>query len=164
MADQPVYSLWLKPEGAVYDRLSGLIEELAREFHSPVFEPHVTLLGGLNLNGSKIQEKLKKIAFKPVEIQLGHFGCKDNLFQSFYLHVINDEVHQLRKQCERVFNKGGKYKPHLSLLYREMPRKQKEALANRLGDRSERFRANNMHIVSTGVEIEKWEEVERVPL
>jgi len=39
------HSLWLMPTGEVYDKFSILIKRLAGEYNTPIFEPHIILLG-----------------------------------------------------------------------------------------------------------------------
>lgn len=40
------YSIWLIPDGEVYKTVSSIIQNIAKEYGGPLFEPHITLLGG----------------------------------------------------------------------------------------------------------------------
>lgn len=39
------YSIWLIPQGEVHDNLLGIISAISKDFNSPIFPPHVTLIG-----------------------------------------------------------------------------------------------------------------------
>lgn len=57
------YSLWLKlPAGPVYKKLEQEIAAQAKEHSSPLFEPHVTLLGGIEGDKDKVLESAKGLA------------------------------------------------------------------------------------------------------
>lgn len=160
MTDLPTYSLWLKPEGGINKKFSRLIKSLSDEYAGPSFDPHVTLLGGLKMEKETVIDKLQQIDFKPVEIHLDDVGCKDNFYQSLFVHVKNDEIYQLREQCDRIFSKSEEYMPHLSLMYNDIPIEEKETLATSVGNFSgTQFTARNIHVVSTGGKPEQWEEV-----
>ncbi|MDY6773931.1 MAG: ribonuclease BN, partial [Candidatus Nanohaloarchaea archaeon] len=70
-----LYSLWLVPEedSTVYDRLSSLIQKYAKRYEdAPVFEPHVTAVGGLEFGYDTVKEAAGTLADRnpPVEITL----------------------------------------------------------------------------------------------
>lgn len=48
-APQESYSIWMEPKGAVAAMLSQELHAQARERGAPAFEPHVTLLGLINM-------------------------------------------------------------------------------------------------------------------
>ncbi|MEX0773676.1 MAG: 2'-5' RNA ligase family protein [Balneolales bacterium] len=163
--DQPIYSLWLKPEGEIYDHLSRVIKILSKEYNSPVFEPHITLLKGLKIKEDTIEAKLKHLEFSPFEVQLSDIGFEDNLFQSFFLHSASDEIYKLYDQCEQIFHKSESYVPHLSLMYHEMPVKEKKALADKIDHfKGLKFMARNISIVSTAGRPDQWKESKVIPL
>lgn len=169
MIEKTTLSLWLKPDGRVYDELAGIIADLSRKHGSPVFDPHVTLLGGLNAPADIILGKLDQITqhAKPVDVQLGKIGFKDNLFQSFFARVENDDILSLRRPCEQAFGNPmmEDFMPHLSLMYHELPEKEKETLAEELGGRIEySFQATQIHLVSTAGDPEEWKEIKTQPL
>ncbi|MEX0685435.1 MAG: 2'-5' RNA ligase family protein [Balneolales bacterium] len=169
MIDNTTSSLWLKPIGTVYDELSMLINELAREHGSPRFEPHVTLISGLNSPIDHILNKIDKMSMpnNSVEIQLGKIGYKNNRFQSFFAHVENEDIFSLREQCKKAIGHQDieEFMPHLSLMYHEMPEKKKEALSKRLGDTLDmKFTATQIHVISTNGEPEEWKEIAAINL
>lgn len=61
------YSLWLKPSGHVADKLAQEIRSQASEHLAPVFEPHVTLLGGIEGDKEHIYQATQELA-KQIEV------------------------------------------------------------------------------------------------
>ena len=66
------YTVSIIPQGEVFDRLYGLIKELAEKYYGPVFEPHVTLLGGIPLPEAEMRAKTEKLAGMVID-----GGCRD---------------------------------------------------------------------------------------
>jgi len=65
------YSLWIAPDKEHRNAFSKLINKFGRICKSPIFEPHVTLLGDIKGNKKEILEKTKKLSKKlrPYEIK-----------------------------------------------------------------------------------------------
>jgi hypothetical protein len=83
------YHLWLKPTGASYEVLAGLIGALAKKLSAPVFEPHVTLLG--HLEGSERDHIQRAIRLgerlEPFWIALGNASYQSEYFKCRFLKV-----------------------------------------------------------------------------
>lgn len=59
------YSLWLKPpDGPTCSKLAQEIAAQAKEYSGPLFEPHVTLLGGIDGEEDAVLEKARSLAGK----------------------------------------------------------------------------------------------------
>lgn len=59
------YSLWLKPPaGPTCSKLAQEVAAQAKEFGGPSFEPHVTLLGGVDGDQDTVLEKASSLAGK----------------------------------------------------------------------------------------------------
>ena len=116
------YHLWFKPSGAAYDILARTIRELAQQLNSPVFEPHISLIGNLDGSESEIAERTEELGQKldPFTIALtepsyhnDHFRCLFMLVeQKPFIMNANAEARDLfhQKSNQAFF-------PHLSLAY-----------------------------------------------
>ena len=49
------FHLWLMPTGGTCERLAAIIRHLSQKHGGPLFEPHVTLLGGMEGEGEEIR-------------------------------------------------------------------------------------------------------------
>jgi hypothetical protein len=56
------FSLWLIPEGAVRHELRTRIGTLSRRFATPVFEPHLTLVGSVSGPAALVRETAARLA------------------------------------------------------------------------------------------------------
>lgn len=138
MKELATYSLWLEPTGDIAYKLQERIKKLSKEYDTPLFSPHVTLLGGLNSSQTEAISLVDTLAasVKPFELKLTKAGYRDQFYQSLFAHV--EETHQLkelRKTACRLFNisNSEEYIPHLSLLYGDLSQKKKERILNIIG-------------------------------
>ena len=137
------YSLFLMPHGGLAQELERLIAKLARQYDAPIFEPHITLLGGLSGRQSELTTQTQALAceLKPFEITLTDAAYLDEYFRCLFIDVAPSEeitaAHALAKQLfggsvDRVF------RPHLSLLYANLEAQRKEKILDHIGRRFER--------------------------
>lgn len=124
MTRQAVIAYWLIPAEPAHSFFQRIIDDLARQYDAPVFEPHVTLHVGADRADSAQQalgESMREctpIKLKPLGIQHSDEFVK-TLFVQFALtaelrhvkEIIRDAA-QDSSQCD--------LKPHLSLLYNKM--------------------------------------------
>ena len=115
------YSLWLLPpprEGAAW---RALIRRLAADFDAPVFEPHVTLLGGIAAPPSQALAAAREWAQSspPLLARPRAIACRNEYYRCVFVELEKTpELLAARRRAERIFKRaGGAYLPHLSLLY-----------------------------------------------
>src|SRR5208337_2649697 len=87
------FSLWLKPTGEVYLTLANLIFDLSKEYFSPRFDPHVTLLGELTGSYEEIESRTSKLSanLRPYTIKLTRIEYLDEYFRSLFIRVEETE-------------------------------------------------------------------------
>jgi 2'-5' RNA ligase len=130
------YALWLKPSGPAYDVLAKTIQDLAREFDAPMFEPHVTLLANLDgteeqhLHRSKaLAQQLHSFHITLTEASYGH-----DYFQCVFMRVEQStEMTRAHALAAQIFHRvGNAYMPHLSLIYGVLGEPRQLEIINRL--------------------------------
>ncbi len=123
------YSLWMVPRRSseAYKLLSHLISQVAMEYLTPIFIPHVTLLGNIDRSGRPEQyacEKARLLAdeLSPFEIKLDGIGSNDTYFQILFFSVKQTPaVINANAVAQKVFAVSrGKYFPHLSIAYGDL--------------------------------------------
>lgn len=139
------YSVWLVPSGAARDRLKTRIESLSKKYRkdylTPDFEPHVTLIGLGAVAGQTDDSMAAAVAdlvkdLKPYPIRLREIGYTEKYFRSFFLKVEQTpEVMEAGTKGLKFYRKlqkkepaDPKYFPHLSLLYGILPPEKKERI------------------------------------
>jgi 2'-5' RNA ligase len=129
-----VIAYWLIPAEPARSLFRGLIEDLARRYDAPVFEPHVTVYVGVNQVDaaekalSEAARECQSINLKTLEIDYSGEFIK-TLFVQF---ALNTELRQLHAIIRNAAQDSSHYelKPHLSLLYKKMPAVARRELAD----------------------------------
>jgi hypothetical protein len=122
------YSVWLLLEPALAKSMTQVIHSLAQTFDSPVFQPHVTLLGNLPTANEDALNELTSLAPFMVNSKAAKSG--DAFFNALHLPVIkNKEMLAARRLAKKAFgvSTNEKFEPHLALLYANLPEDQKLA-------------------------------------
>lgn len=165
MTESATYSLWLEPSGDVAYKLQERIKKLSKENDTPLFSPHVTLLGGLTATKTELVPLANTLAssVEPFELQLTKAGYLNTYYQSLFIHVEeNSQLKELRKNACRLFNCTGKndYMPHLSLLYGDLSQKEKERILNLMGREFYiHFPVKNIVLMQTEGTPDQWRKV-----
>jgi len=127
------YYLWLLPPPPIRDRFTGLINRLSRQFETPRFTPHLTLIGSLDLPLDKLVEQTAGLAanLAPVPIRLTGPGWTDQHFRCFFMRA--ERSPELLAAHETACATLGQqaesdYMPHLSLIYGNLPQEQKDEI------------------------------------
>jgi 2'-5' RNA ligase len=133
VARQTVIAFWLIPAEPTHSLFHGIINDLARRFDAPVFEPHVTIHVGAD-RADLTETALEHVARECTEISLTPLGIDQSeefvktLFVQF---ALNPELRQLNELIRQSADDSLKYevKPHLSLLYKKMEAAARRQLA-----------------------------------
>jgi 2'-5' RNA ligase len=138
MKESATYSLWLEPTGDIAYKLQERIKKLSNENGTPLFSPHVTLLGGIQGSESELVPLANTLAssVRPFELELTKAGYLDTFYQSLFIHVgENSTLLDLHKKACRLFDSGDEdnYMPHLSLLYGDLSKNEKLRILNMRG-------------------------------
>ncbi|OGZ35928.1 MAG: hypothetical protein A3I88_03945 [Candidatus Portnoybacteria bacterium RIFCSPLOWO2_12_FULL_39_9] len=115
------YSIWIIPPEPIFSQLKNVIKKLSEKYDSPIFEPHMTLLGNINQNLPDIEQKLTELASRTnkLELSLGPISFSATYFQSVFVRVNSTaQLMQLNLDAKKLFNMENKvFMPHISLLY-----------------------------------------------
>jgi 2'-5' RNA ligase len=164
------FHLFFEPEGDLKSELSGIISTLAKEYGTPVFVPHVTLLARIPAETESgpvpvetIVEKSQALAksLTPFTLTLGHTGMESLYFKALYLHIKEQtEMRVLHAQALEHFfmDDEAPYLPHLSLLYGNHPNEQKQSTIETLTLPSQHsFVVRSVHLYKTEGEVHDWQ-------
>lgn len=162
-------SLWLEPSGPSRARFTALIRDLASELGTPVFDPHLTLLGGLAQPEPEAVEKAERLAsgLPPVEVRMTRPGVGSEFFRFVFFEVAaTRELLAARAAACRAFDAADEgFEPHLSLAYAVPGDHSPEELLRRVHGRPwGRFRSESLTVVRTSGAPAEWEVITRLPL
>lgn len=165
-------SLWLVPPEDVRCGLARRIDDLAERLGTPRFEPHVTLLAGIEAEAGQVAAQSRGLVerLEPVGLRLTRAGGRDEFFRCVFLEVEPEPgLVAAHGRARDRFRKGKEppFFPHLSLVYGRLGSDQKAALIEEINeDASWRIEthAAELWVVLTEGAAEEWRVVERLPL
>lgn len=115
-----MYSLWLTFAPDVQRDLSGAVSQLAQQAKTPVFEPHMTLIGDLDLPRSEALQLTSSLspAFQGERAKVLGLDFGKTYFQSVFLTLeLSPAASCMRQSVLAQYNKKPAYPPHISLGY-----------------------------------------------
>ncbi|KAK0578757.1 hypothetical protein LWI29_015730 [Acer saccharum] len=159
------YSVWAIPPEDVGARLKKIMEGLKSDFGGPHFEPHVTVIGAINLTAEDAAEKFKS-ACEGLKV----YNCSvDRVATRHLLLHPNAEVVEASAHCCAHFGYSNStpYMPHLSLLYADLTddeKKKAEEKINALDDNIDKlsFPITRLALWKTDIgdkTLKSWEKV-----
>lgn len=166
------YSIWLVPEGEVYERLLGITHRLSQKHKSPQIRPHVTLVGGFTGDIEQFVHAAERLAqqIRRFPVRLTETGQMPEFFRSLFLKAEKtpELMAAYRTACKAYsLPVNPDYLPHLSMIYgdfdtaakNEMIRSIENELALPLA-----FEAGSLHAVINNERHRRWPEVAEFPL
>lgn len=170
MSEAVGYSLWLVPEkdSQAYRLLSKYIQSLAVKHKSPLFEPHITLLGGIQDSEENIRKKTLKLlgVLTSLEIHTRDIGSCESYFQALFLKVaLTKEILQTYEKSRQYFALPKKeYFPHLSIAYGEFSQDKTRLFRKSLTIPNFNFSVKTIELWRTEGSVDQWEKIETLPL
>jgi len=150
--------------------LQRIIEILAQKCSTPLFAPHVTLLGQLSQEADWIKIQLEKLsAGVPVlQLDISQLSMTDQYFRSIILKIApNTDLDLFYRAAASVFPIAAEvpFVPHLSLLYSDLEwPKKRQVMENVSIPTSITVRIKEVVLMETKGQPEHWREVARIPL
>jgi 2'-5' RNA ligase len=122
---------WLLPAKPERDLFCEIVRILRKEFRAPNFEPHLTLFSTRKLSESP-KKVLKQISMQPVRLTTRGAGFSSEFTKTLFVRFkSSDALRKLVVDCSRAAKSRAKAPsdPHVSLLYKKLPRSAKKQLA-----------------------------------
>jgi hypothetical protein len=129
-----VIAYWLIPAEPARSFVQGVIDDLARRYDAPGFEPHVTVHVGSN-RADAVERGLPvaALACKLIKLKTLEIGHASEFIKTLFVQfALNTELRQLNEIIRNAAQDSSHYelKPHLSLLYKKMPAEARSELAH----------------------------------
>jgi 2'-5' RNA ligase len=128
-----VIAYWLIPAEPAHRFFQDLINDLARRYDAPVFEPHVTSYVGANRTDA-LETVLSKAAqdCEPIVLQALEVSHSDEFIKTLVVEFgLNTKLLPLNQVIRSAAQDSSDYdlKPHLSLLYKRISVQTRRQLA-----------------------------------
>jgi 2'-5' RNA ligase len=154
--------------GKPNEKLKRIITNLSGKYDSPVFDPHVTLLGGIVGEEKKVIKDFEEFAneFKNINISLSRLADSEAYFKCVFANVKKtNAVMSANKKCRSVFpSVGNSYMPHLSLIYGCYTKKTRNDIKKQLGNEVNAllFPVGSLCLYDTSGEIAYWKNIKSI--
>lgn len=154
-------AFWLSPAGEAREFFLGVVKDLAQRFHAPVFEPHVTLCGG-DMPEERAKEILSNLCIREaIELEITGIKHSEKYTKTLFVQFrTTPEIEALSAEIEKAAGSEHDLNPHLSLMYKDMPKADKAAAARAIALPFERVRFESVTAVVTPLPITGPPEVE----
>ena len=133
MTRQTVIAYWLIPAEPAHSLFQQIINDLARRYDAPVFEPHVTVHVGAD-RADAANNALSNAARECKLFELTPLGIdqSDEFIKTLFVQfAMSAELRQINGFIREAANDSSQYElnPHLSLLYKNLLGKTRRELA-----------------------------------
>lgn len=161
--ESPHLAFWLTPAAHPHRLLESLVQSLAARYDAPVFQPHLTIAGG-QIEISRASETLRDIvAPESCELEVDEVDFSETYTKTLFVRFrLSPELRDLRAAIGEALQLPGdaEFDPHVSLLYKNLPPREKEDLAQGMELPFQRVRFDGMKVVSHPPRITRPEDVE----
>jgi len=159
------YSLWLLPhEQTTKTCLTEVVTGLAARHDGPVFEPHMTMLGDVDLTLDMLSEKMKEVAQNTsiLELKTSSVEYSTSYYQCVFVRVRpTPRLMQLFDDMKQNLGltKPSVFMPHISLYYGNLPYRERHEIATSLKLETQEFTSQSIVITPSGADVtpDKWD-------
>ena len=135
-AREQMVAFWLMPARDERDFFRSLIDLLAVRFDAPRFEPHVTLFGGKDFDAPRAVQALGGLSLgKPITLAIERVAFSDQFTKTLFVEFgVSAEAAALSSAIPAAIGSKSDYtlSPHLSLVYKDLPSREKAEVAQSL--------------------------------
>jgi putative hydrolase of the HAD superfamily len=133
VSGRTVIAYWLIPAEPAHSFFKEAIDNLARRYDAPGFEPHVTVHVGSN-RADAAESALSEAGrvCRPIKLKALAIGHSSEFIKTLFVQfALNAELRKLNEIIRDAEQDSSHYelKPHLSLLYKKMPAAARRELA-----------------------------------
>lgn len=154
------YSVWLIPKGKIYITLAKIISDLSNKHSSPLFKPHITLIGDIDTNETSARFTTAHLStlIDPFKLRLRKMNYLNEKFRCLFLKVEkSSELIKAIKLAKSVFDIEDSQEPmpHLSLMYGYFDSNTKEKIISEYErEFDEEFEVDSIHLVRASSDID----------
>lgn len=123
-------SVWLVPKESDKNYLQTIIQNLAKEYDSPSFTPHLTLISDTNIKLNDLIKIIDEVfeKTKAFKIQKTNVSQSELFFKTVFIEFeLNENLKTLFNNLSEKIDKRRieEFNPHISLIYKKMSENEK---------------------------------------
>lgn len=163
-----MYAIWLTFCKNDEEYLSKIIKDLAQNHNAPVFVPHITICGLVNID-IKLLEKFVKYSiedcsqFSVTKLGISH---SSDIWKTIFIKIKKNPILlKINTRLEENLQKYSTYKfsPHISLIYKNMENSEKIQIIKELKIKN-KFTINEIAIQKFSQDVPKWKIMKKYQL
>lgn len=160
-----MFAVWYLFDKDDEDYLFEIINDLAKKYDAPSFIPHITAYGLLNIDLKTLDDEILESiqGVKSFSVETNTINFSDNLWKTLFVEILpNKHLVKINNNLTKNLSQFSKYEflPHISLLYKNMEKNQKQFLAESLVMKKN-FKIIGMGIQQFSENIKEWKLVRR---
>ena len=160
-----MFAVWYLFDKDDEDYLFEIITNLAKKYDAPSFIPHITAYGLLNIDLKTLDDEILESiqGVKSFSVETNTINFSDNLWKTLFVEILpNKHLVKINNNLTKNLSQFSKYEflPHISLLYKNMEKNQKQFLAESLVMKKN-FKIIGMGIQQFSENIKEWKLVRR---
>lgn len=145
-------SVWLVPAENDEFYLSKIIADLGAKYNAPLFTPHLTLFGDIHIEPNKLKDILDEVFTdkNAFTIKKTKIEQSEAFFKTVFIEFeLNEKLKNLYLTLAEKADKRdiAAFKPHISLIYKTMPKEEKSKIIKNLNIKNE-FTINNVYVTA----------------
>ncbi|RDJ32053.1 MAG: hypothetical protein DWQ18_00015 [Crenarchaeota archaeon] len=155
-----MYAVWLVPSNKDRKILQKIISDLADKYKSPVFIPHITTYGLVDIALGKLEDFVCNSiqGIKSFDVYTNNIDYSDNIWKTLFINIqMNYELEKifqnLQKQLDNISHYD--YLPHVSLIYKKMKDDEKKSLVDNL-QIPKKFHIDKIAIQEFSEDVTNW--------
>lgn len=163
-----MFAVWFTFEKNDELYLSEIISALSKKYNAPVFLPHITVYGLVDIKIDELDrlvlESIK--GEKSFRVEKNTISHSDNFWKTLFVELIpNEHLTRINKRLEKSLEMFSSYefKPHTSLIYKKMTINEREKMTKSI-DVKNSFLVNGMCIQEFSEDISKWKIISKYDL
>lgn len=160
------FSIWLEPtmKDSIY--LKNIIKELAKNYGSDVFDPHITLFSGIERSNLAVSAIKHCHSHRSVRTRIIDIKSSEVIWKTVFVNVQNNpSLLQLNHTIKKIagMNNTYRFQPHISLIYKILDSKTKREIIKKLKIKST-FCFDKISAIKSSQDISEWRKLETVHL
>ena len=162
-----MFALWYLFDQDDENYLTEIINNLAKKYGAPSFVPHITAYGLVNIDlkilNNEILETIQKI--KSFSVETNTINFSDDFWKTLFVEILpSKHLVKINNNLTKNLSQFSKYEflPHISLIYKNMEKNQKQFLAESLVMKKN-FKIIGMGIQQFSENINEWKLIRRYP-
>jgi len=163
-----MYAIWLLFEKNDEKYIAKIISEISKQYESPIFIPHITAYGLIDVKfeiiDKVILDSIKNT--KSFNIEKNSISFSGDFWKTLFIDFnSNSSMLKINKNLVKHLSSFTRYefKPHTSLIYKEMNQEEKQKLVNKI-DIKNNFKITRIGILEFSESIKEWKIIQEYSL